>query len=215
MNPVRSDAGFTLVELLVSMALLGMAAVLIAQGFAADRSALLRIDTLTTSGESVAAAQDLIRDRIEHLFAQTRFDSAGAHVDLEGGADAVEFPSLAPTDGKVAQIERLRLALTDGGDLTLGPASAAGGDAQARPDVLLHKVQRLDLAYYGAAPPDGRPAWRATWSGATSPPQIVRVRAGFGEGDRRRWPELIVRPAATVDTACVLDVTTAGCRGRQ
>ena len=214
MSRVRADDGFTLVELLVSMALLGLAAVLAAQGFAADRSALLRIDQLTTSGEKVAAAQDLIRDRIEHLFAQTQFDSAGPHVDLKGSGEALEFLAFVPAGGKVAQVRRLNLGLVANGDLALTPERVSGADDQ-NPSVLLHGVQGLEMAYFGPAPPDGRAAWRPEWTGQATPPQLVRIRATFAAGDRRRWPELIVRPATTTDTACVLDVTIAACRGRQ
>jgi hypothetical protein len=33
-------------------------------------------------------------------------------------------------------------------------------------------------------------------------------------GDPRVWPELIVHPAATVDSLCVIDAATGDCRGR-
>jgi prepilin-type N-terminal cleavage/methylation domain-containing protein len=211
---VGADAGFTLVELLVSMALLGMAAVLVAQGFAMDRHALGRIEGLTTSGEEVAAAQNLIRDRVERMFPQAKFDSAGAHTDFDGSANEMAFLSPIPVVGKVAQVARVRLSLTSNGALTLAPESAPADAANSDNGILLHKVQGLELAYYGAPQHGAQASWRPDWSSQNSPPELVRVRVSFQDGDPRRWPELIVRPAVTVDTACVLDVATGLCRGR-
>ena len=59
-----SDDGFTLVEMLVSLSLLSMAALLMATGLASARGLWSRIERNGTQGETIEAAQTLLRDRI-------------------------------------------------------------------------------------------------------------------------------------------------------
>ncbi len=206
MTRAHSDSGFTLAELLVSLALLGMAAVLVTQGFAADRGVLGRIEARANSGEEVSAAQNLIRARIERLFAQTRYEGLSTYVDFDGSADHLAFLSSDRQGATPDRIQALDLRLTPHGDLTL----QAGVDAPP----VLRDVRDLEIGYYGSGGPNDPPAWRPQWSRQVSTPQLVRVRLTFPPGDRRVWPELIVRPSATVDTDCVLDTATNACRGR-
>ena len=103
-------------------------------------------------------------------------------------------------------MQQVRLALDARGDLTLGPKAA--------PPVLLHGVKSVELAYWGASPTDPEPAWHAAWSRMQNPPELVRVRLAFADGDRRIWPELIVRPAVQVNADCIFDAETGACRGQ-
>jgi general secretion pathway protein J len=80
--------------------------------------------------------------------------------------------------------------------------------------VLLHNAQGLDIAYYGSAPPDNAPNWRFAWEQRPLPPELIRIRVHFAPQDPRVWPELLIKPFATVDTMCVLIVRTGKCRGR-
>jgi general secretion pathway protein J len=59
---------------------------------------------------------------------------------------------------------------------------------------ILSGVDRLQFAYWGlASPTEASPTWLAAWYGP-SLPDLVRIRLGFGQGDPRRWPDLIVAP---------------------
>jgi general secretion pathway protein J len=58
---------------------------------------------------------------------------------------------------------------------------------------LMGGVERLDLAYWGSPAPGQPPGWQAQWDGPGIP-ELVRVRLGFAKGDRRRWPDLIAAP---------------------
>ena len=58
---------------------------------------------------------------------------------------------------------------------------------------LIRRVERLDLAYWGAPSPDQPAGWQSRWDGRDVP-ELIRVRLGFAKGDRRRWPDLITAP---------------------
>jgi hypothetical protein len=73
----------------------------------------------------------------------------------------------------------------------------------------------LEISYYGQTGPSRTQAWSNAWSNQGTPPQLIRVKLSFADGDHHVWPELIMRPSVTVDTACVIDPETSLCRGRQ
>jgi hypothetical protein len=200
--------------MLVSLSLLAIAAVMIGRSFALDRAALWRVQDRISAGEGVEAAQNKLRSRLEHLFAETSYDGQGPAVAVDGAPDRLTF--LASAADPRTPIKRYRLALSPAGDLTLaaGDKAAAAVPPPGDGAVLLHKVDRLQIDYYGPSGITGAPAWVTSWSTQPAPPRLVRIRLGLPAGDRRVWPELIVRPAASVDTGCVIDPDTGACRGR-
>lgn len=196
-----NERGFTLVEMLVSLALLGLAATMMATGFASATRLTRSNEMRTVAGETVEAAQSGLRDRIERLRPATRFDGAALAADFDGGPASMTFVALPPAAERPSPQRRFRLELDSDGSLALGDAKILSG------------VDALQIAYFG---PDatGVPRWTDEWSARPTAPEAIRIGVTFARGDRRRWPDLIVRPATTVDTTCVLDVNTGKCRGR-
>ena len=209
------EDGFTLVEMLVSLTLLAIAGLLLAEGFVSGRGVWARVEAHTVAGQDVSAAQGLLRARIEQLHPATRYVGSAPVVDVEGAADRLDFLSTPVGSAGLGEVRRQHLELTPRGALQLSATALQPTSAQTSDDdVLLRHVTGLQLSYFGAAPPDGARVWRSVWTQAGTPPELVRVRVGFAPGDRRTWPELIVRPGATVDSQCVLDPSNGGCRGR-
>ena len=207
-NALGADAGFTLIEMLVSLSLLALAAVLVGQSLTAQRSFLTRGERRLSADESVGAAQDLIRARVERLSAQTRVEGPAAFVDIAGAEDQLSFSSLVRrSQGEGVQPQHL--FATPNGQLRLESA-AVSTDASGP---LLTGVKRLEIAYYGAVAGDGTRVWRPAWLRQPQPPELLRVRVLF-EDSARRWPDLIVRPTVTVDSACLFDAAVGECRTR-
>ena len=211
MNRPAAEEGFTLVEMLVSLALLALAASLVTQTFAAGRRTASHVEASALRVDEVAAAQDLLRDRIEHLFADAKFSSTSISVDLAGHAHDLEFVTSEPDLARASALQRQRLALTPDGDLTLVSRPDGPSTAFSAPISILHGVRALVIDYL---PPGSAGPWRSTWIDQPTPPALVRMRVRFSEADLRVWPELIVRPTVTIDDACVLDRETGRCRGR-
>jgi general secretion pathway protein J len=211
------DDGYTLVEMLVSLIIVGLLAVMMLQGLYSGRKAWERADVASVAGESVSGAQMLLRARLERTYPATRYDKIPTYADFTGAADSVNFLS-PPRDIQAPQaMMRYVLGLATNGDLTLAYMSDVAANPQGQPLglVLLHGVQQLDIAYYGVLPPDKAPAWHDTWQGRAVLPLLMRVRVQFPPDDPRIWPDLFVKPFAMVDSMCVLTVMTGKCRGRQ
>ena len=77
---------------------------------------------------------------------------------------------------------------------------------------LVSGAAALTIGYFGVGPPDNERRWRGFWIDRPAAPELVRVRVSFPPGDPRRWPDLIVRPLATVNSACRIDAVTGTCR---
>jgi general secretion pathway protein J len=212
------EEGLTIVELLVSLVILSMISLMIVAGVGTGRRVWERLDERALAVESVEGAQTLLRDRLERAYGATRFDQAQPYADFSGQTNRIDFLAEPVEVERPQALRRYDLALGVNGDLLL----ASWSDVAADPDhpaittqLVLKGVQAMELAYFGAMPPDNIMRWRPQWDHQAALPRLVRVRVAFPPGDRRVWPDLIVKPAADVDVRCILDVATGHCLGRR
>lgn len=199
----RED-GFTLIEALASLAILGMVSAMLVAGVGGGRRVWERLEQTAATGESVEMAQSVLRDRLERAYPATRYDASAPYVDFEGQTSQAVFlgPASAAADSPIV---RQTLTLSPAGELIL---THEGSRTR-----LLTGVRSLDIAYFGPWSLDPRPGWRTRWESLPEPPRLVRVRLTFQPDDRRVWPELLVRPAADIGAACLLNRATGRCRG--
>lgn len=210
------EAGFSLVELLVSLAVMGLMASLLLSGLVTGRRAWDRVDQRTRASEDVAAAQSLLRTLIRRLYPQGSLRGSRPFVQFFGDEHRMLFQS-APTDAEAPAPPRFyRLSLSAGGALMLESRHGTARDPDRMTDsaTITRDVRSVEFSYFGRALPDGQPRWRPRWQDQPVPPQAIRVRLTYAPGDRRRWPELIAQPAATIDTLCVYAISNGRCRGR-
>ncbi len=217
--PSPAQSGFTLIELLVSLVVLslGSSLLLVALG-GAWRSNLLLKPGLERH-ESVIAAHRSLRMRIEAMASIVRNDTAEPVVDAQGDARAFSFYAPAfPRSGPNA-LQRFRLQLTSSGDLILYSASGLDSRIDLRdrslvgwqPTRLLSGASGLELSYYGPDRFSPNQRWQSLWSDRAQPPEMIRVRVRFPAEDSRQWPELVIRPRTTVNTACRIEVFSGRC----
>ena len=219
--PPRAN-GFTLIELLVSLFVLGVTSALLLSGLIMTRTMADRAKTQSANAESILTAQTIIRDRIETMVASTRFDTFAPIVDMRGARNIISFFAPPAPSTRPNSVERYRLTRSAPGDLVLYSVSDvadridvyAVGEVGWTPTVLLTGVEALSIAYFGAAPPDGDRRWRGEWIERQQPPELVRIRVAFKRGDNRIWPDLIARPASTVNSECRIDPFSGRCAGQ-
>lgn len=215
MKSRTAEAGFTLVETLASLTILALLSVMLAAGIQYARLRLSRGQgDAATAG--VEAAQSLLRGRIERVFPYAPNNTGFATIDFTGEADHLAFDGPPPDAAAPDALQHYGLGLTPGGVLQLSMVSDLANDptAAARPVPLLTGVASLDVAYFGVLAPDNQPQWRPRWRQQAALPRLVRIRVGFPPGDRRVWPDLVVAPAATLDSLCQIEFNTGRCRGR-
>lgn len=205
--------GFSLVELLVALAVLGLLSGLLLSGAQAGRRVWERAARREAGVDQIASVQRVLRDRIEGAIPVTQYGTR-VYADLSGDARSLFFYGPAPVGESPGAPRVYRLSQSTGAELVLsGVGDLAPDPAAARRDrVLLRGVRDVEFAFYGAAAPDAQRRWRDSWIEQPTPPELIRIRVAFT--DARAWPDLVMRPAATVDLNCVLNFNNGRCKGR-
>ncbi|HEX8058350.1 MAG TPA: type II secretion system protein [Novosphingobium sp.] len=217
-RPPSHEAGFTLAELLVTLGILGLVSGLLVTLFGGMFQSIRAIGA-PRGDASVVAAQRILRARMERIVPAVRLDSSDPIVDARGDAHAFNFTA-PPLDRAAPDLlQRFRLVLSPAGDLMLYSASSLDDRIDLndpslvgwRGTRLIGDVAAIDLAYFGPDRFSRDERWQAFWIQRQQAPGLVRLRLRFVAGDRREWPDLIVRPRATINAACRIHRGTGCC----
>jgi general secretion pathway protein J len=194
------QAGFTLLEMLVALVVLGFLMIGLTQGVRAGL-ALWNAQSrrVGETAELDAAARTLRR----LLSGITPPPSAGlatvaaSNPELKGSAESLAFVGDLPTGLGTTRRADITLELRQG-RLVLRwiPHRHELSNAPAPEPIeteLMRGVGRLDLAYWGSSSPEQQAGWQAQWDGLLIP-DLIRLRLVFAEDDRRRFPDLIAAP---------------------
>jgi general secretion pathway protein J len=195
-NDRGARAGFTLIEVLAALAVLGMILVALSTGLRFGRQALLAQNRSMATENQVGPVDAALRS----LVAKAWPGAVGAEARFAGTARALSFRTSMP-ESLTAQ--RIRDA-----DVTIGVDSEhrlylawlpwyrnwmIAKPPPARID-LLANVDHVEFAYWDPSlhlPPGG---WVTAWVGTTVP-KLLRIRLVFTKDAGLRWPDIIVATA--------------------
>ena len=218
-DPRDGEAGFTLVELLVALALFSLLCTLlfgnIRFGMTAWRYGAVHAEQF----DHTTVVQGLLRRLVEEAYPLfLAGDPTHPHVDFNGKQTSLDFLSSAPTAAGAGPRYRFLVTADKVGaktDLVIKarPELVSAEDATNR-TVLLADIERVEFSYFGATLSDSAAQWRDEWVQQAAAPQLVRVRTWFPAHDGRTWPDLLVTPRISADVNCVYDALTKRCRGR-
>ena len=194
------EAGFTLVEMLVALALAALIGVMLSQALAMT-GAIAGLSARLTEAEAVQTLRDHLRRTLADV-AGRRPDGTlppflgtpegvsailAARRDVEREAEArLDLRAVPGRSGLDLVESRIAVQVTEAGAGGLGPQRLLGGLAS------------LEWRYFGSPGPKLPPQWLSGWSRRDAHPALVELRVGFGPSDRRRWAPLLapvaVRP---------------------
>lgn len=201
----RRDGGFTLLELLVSMTLLGLILALLFGGLRTGNRVWESSNSRTDAVARIQTVHGFLRAQVSALTPLAAAAEAGGEpkAAFEGERERLRFVAMLPSHFGVGGFQTIEVrAIEREGARDLGLAwwpYLPGENAPAEPDedssaVLLEDVGEVAFAYFGAEGEDAEPAWTERWLDQPAPPELVRLSVTFPDGDPRYWPDLVIRP---------------------
>ena len=187
-----SAAGFTLLEVLVMLVVLGLLLAGLSQG--------LRFGLLAWRTEARLQAAhgelDALDRTFRHLVETLEPGTVTTPSSLRGEAGRVSFTATLPAAARAlpTRLADVTLYLDGAHRLVLDwtphrHAVRVGAPPMPVEEVLLRGVAAVRLAY--AASSGG--GWQDSWT-SPYPPALIRLRLVFPAGDPRRWPDLVAAP---------------------
>jgi general secretion pathway protein J len=200
-RPLRCQTGFTLLELLVAILILGL---IMTAAFGALRlgsrsweSGVLRAN----EAQELRAVTDFLRRQFNQLAPISWSKNKNKMIAFYGDSQRVRFIATAPeySGGPGLLLYSLtadRQEFPESLVLSYSPFDPGTGrfenSLNTRSVVLIDENADVSFAFFGAKSAKGKPDWHQEWpSDAEQFPSVIRMRS-VTDGGSRHWPDLMV-----------------------
>lgn len=184
------EHGFTLLEIMVSLVILGALMAGLAQG--------VRFGVRAWDSQIGAVGRNADLDTTDRTLRSLMTDmqppAAPDQPSLQGTAHSVQFVSELPAGAPVRWSRLAAITLLVDHDRLLlrwseqPHAKLLGPAPPIHDDLLLAGIAALTLSYRARAG-----TWSNSWT-TPSLPQLIRIHLEFQPGSTRRWPDILVAP---------------------
>ena len=191
----QRQAGFTLLELVVGIAILALITTLLVNVLGTGIAATAQLDRRIERIELAHHVHRLLRERLEMVRPQG-WEKEGRRLPVfVGEAGGIRFITTRPPWPDLGGLALDWLYLNNG-QLMLAERPFAGaydtrtGYAINDGKILARDIGTLSVSYFGR-PGRQRAAWHRKWTHRDLP-DLIRVRIAWRDG--QRWPDLVVHP---------------------
>jgi len=207
---VNAARGFTLLELLIGMTLLGFILALLFGGFRLAANSWDAVETRVERTNDQQLARALVRRLLAQMqplrwkkavnqpiafIGERKVLRAVAPLTGQAGAGGLRLIELGQESGEPTQTGQtdngpLRLVLRHA-PLRYDAEDFAGGLGEAKSNLVLGDLDSLEFSYFGPEKRGEPPRWQDAWTNQQQLPQLVRLRLGSRDTG---WAELVVAP---------------------
>jgi len=179
----REQSGFTILELMISIAILGLILVVLTGGLHFAGRAWQTQERQADRLSDINAVQNALRQIIATGFA------------FEGGSTSLKFVGKLPVALERGGLYDIQVLVVDD-RLTLSwrPHFKGVASLDDRGTTLLNHVQKVQLAYYVSFQ-----GWKNTTKGKDKAPQLISLNVQFDT--HQPWPTLVVAPGINLAPA--------------
>jgi general secretion pathway protein J len=221
----RAQAGFTLIELVVAMALLATMMLLLYSGLTFS---LRGWDAGDVNGRRTVdrrIGENFLRRELSELFPMRWKEPNVVKFAFEGEKDHLKFVSSRPAgitqgglslvglevqdEGRGSRRKNLvmRRAMPDDEAKSFAPLDAAEAT------VLIAGVDSVTFEYFGSENDFNPPQWNDSWKWNFRVPEMVRMRIHTDDGGAQ--PEMVVRLTLGEEAGCLENAFQRNCRPRR
>jgi general secretion pathway protein J len=221
----RVQSGFTLVEVVIAMVLLGSMMLLLYSGLAFS---LRSWDAGDANGRRVAdwrIAENFLRREVSEVFPLRWKDANFVKFAFEGERDHMRFVSSRAAGVSLGGLSLVGLDLEAGVDaraprnLVMRRAMASDDVNDFRPlddaqrSILVAGVDSVEFSYFGSENDFTEPVWSDDWKFPARMPQMVRMRLRVPGGDV--LPEVVIKIMTGEEAGCLENAFQRQCRPRR
>jgi general secretion pathway protein J len=216
-------AGFTLIELVVAMAILGIMMLLIYSGLTFALRSWDAGDAVGRTAADRRIGEAFVRRELGELFPMRFKDPMKLRIAFEGARERMRFVSSRAAgvssgglslvslemqgDSRSGRNFVMRRAMPDEAADSFEPVEAA------EPSIILAGVESVQFEYFGAENDFTDPKWMDEWTWETRIPQMVRLRIKRADG--QFLPDLVVRIMLGEEAGCLENSFQRLCRPRR
>jgi general secretion pathway protein J len=201
-SPHFRKRGFTLLELLVAITILGLLTSLGASLLHMGSRSWEKTYTGSENTSAIENVQTLLRHQLERIEPTIRQANGTIRTEFDGRTNSISYVSFLPealrNDGP-AEIRLYTEENPGGKGLVL---AWKHGEAQSHwaKSILMPDIDWLRIGYYGPKEKGQTAGWQTSWSFQKTLPQAIKIEVGLKSG--ALWPTLIVAPMINMDVAC-------------
>jgi general secretion pathway protein J len=201
----RSESGFTLLELLISITLLGLILVLLFGGLRLGVRSWDAVQQQVDSLNTVRSVESFLRREIALTYPYRWKQAPGQRMAFLGERSKLSFVTQLPSRVGAGGLYAVSLELEhlDKGkrvvwkQLPLNPLAQDFSElAQTKEMVLvgaeLSAVEDIWLTYFGRESESAAPRWLDRWESDVRLPMLIRIQVKFADGTE--WPDFVVAP---------------------
>ncbi|MES2949199.1 MAG: prepilin-type N-terminal cleavage/methylation domain-containing protein [Pseudomonadota bacterium] len=207
-NSSSSQRGFTLLELLISLTLLGLILVLLFGGLRLSVRSWDVVQKQVDVLNSVRSVESLVRREMEQVYPYRWKTVPVQRYAFLGERHKVNFVAPLPSRIGVGGLYAIALELeqtNNGRRLTwkqvpINPLMQDFSALDAAKEMVLigaelNAVDDIWLSYFGRETEAAAPRWVERWDSVTTMPMLVRIQVRFADGSE--WPDFVVAPMLT------------------
>ena len=220
--PGERCRGFTLLEVLISLALFGIALSLLIGGFRYTTRAWEKSEEYSTDTANLQAVHRVFKNTLGRAFPVTVNEGTDNLYAFEGSENRVRFATFLPPYPDQAGLYEVRFDIhRKKGLYQLTMSREAFSEEAFRRDenipeagttVLLETVQPPAFSFFGSPDAVQSPDWHPAWDSDTQYPSLVRLTLPNGDTGQPVWPEIVTEIEINIDSACIFPTSTGKCR---
>lgn len=209
--------GFTLIEVLVSLALMVMISTILITSLQIGGHSWQRVTRAASDTDDIAQAQEFLRRHLSSAYPLAHPDTIRTKTgSILSDGESIEFSSAAP-DSSSEGVWRYHVSVSsDTGALEVRSRRDRRVSSDTLPyswssATLLSHARSLTVQFW--LKPTGLPGrWVDRWVDHNEPPKLIRIDVTFAANDSRRWPSLYIEPRVDTSVNCEFDMVSRNCR---